>query len=383
MSEEIAISPTSRGWNVLLSVEGEGVSGLAIVDQKVRVGTAGLKMAGIAGVWTDDKHRKKGYASRVMWAAIDEMERRRYDISILFGIPDFYHRYGYTVCFTSPVAQVRTGAILVSKPSNPRVRSARAEDFRRIVDLYSRSNIDRLASTIRSPGWQPGHKPREMRTGWRMPRMGADVARRPGRAFVVEGEHGRIIAYAAYDAQVGHCCVIEVGGTDRAAYPAIANKVRQLAKRAGADQVRFCGPVDDPFGEYLGRFGCGWSVNFPANSGSMGRVITLQSTVNRLLPVLDQRLEASEVSLPGGGLTIVTDIGAVTIQSRKGLRLAEQRSSVRCSCSQMTLTQLLFGYRSAEDLSIEGDLRVAKKWMPLLTCLFPRSNPYMWWADRF
>jgi predicted GNAT family acetyltransferase len=381
-SQTFAIKPTHRGWDVVLSVNEEAVSGLAVVDQKVRIGSAGITMAGIAGVWTSDKHRKKGYATQVMWAAIEEMERRKYDISILFGIPDFYHRYGYAVCFTSPMCQVESDTIAVSKPPGMRTRAARAEDYKRIVALYRQTNADRSASTLRPGDWQPRHRKRGRPAGWRMPRMGPDIERRPGRAFVVENARKQIVAYAAYDAQDGHCYVIEVGSADRMAYPAIAHKARQIARQVGAERIRFAGPVDDPFGEYLGRFGCGWSINFPQNSGSMGRVITLSSMIRRLLPVLDQRLIDTGICLPEQGLTIRTDIGSVTLsQGSNGLQLSET-SGILCECSQMTLTQLIFGYRSLEDLVL-NDISLPKKWNTLLSTLFPRQTPYMWWADRF
>ena len=49
MSDETSITSTDCGWKVVLNVDGAEVSGLSIVDQRVRVGSAGLKMAGIAG----------------------------------------------------------------------------------------------------------------------------------------------------------------------------------------------------------------------------------------------------------------------------------------------------------------------------------------------
>ncbi|HAA73501.1 TPA: hypothetical protein DCE37_00050 [Candidatus Latescibacteria bacterium] len=47
------------------------------------------------------------------------------------------------------------------------------------------------------------------------------------------------------------------------------------------------------------------------------------------------------------------------------------------------MTQLLFGYRSIEDLRSAGEARVAARWVPLIDALFPKSDPYMWWPDRF
>jgi predicted acetyltransferase len=381
MPDHTSILPTPRGWKVVLNVDGVDVSGLSIVDKRIRVGMAGLKMAGIAGVWTGEDHRRKGYATRVTWSAIKEMERRRYDVSILFGIEDFYHRYGYSVCSANSVCQVATDSLPASAPTGFRVRAARPGDLPGIVALYRRTNATRSVSAIRSGQWKPvhGHLP-----GWRMPRMAEDVERRPGKAIVVENRRGATIAYASYDSQVGHCMVTEVGATDRSAYPVIARRIRRLAREAGAQRVRFCLPADDPFGEYLGRFGCGWSIHFPENSGSMGRLVDLRALMLKLLPTLGNRLSLSELRLPKGGITFDTDIGSVTLTSSKSEIIAtDNRSRKTVSISQMQFSQLMFGHRSVEDLLIDGEIRLAKNLIQVVSTLFPKSHPYMWWGDRF
>ena len=214
--------------------------------------------------------------------------------------------------------------------------------------------------------------------------MAQDVERRQGKAIVVEDGRGAVAAYASYDAQNGHCMVTEVGAGSRAAYPALLGRMRQLARRAGADRVRFCLPSDDPFGEYLGRFGCGWTIHFPENSGSMGRLVGVKSTIRKLLSTLGNRLALSEVQLPKEGITFVTDLGAVTIGTLKSeMTVTTNRSTRTVSISQKQLAQLMFGYRSVADLLIDGEIRVAKNLVKIISTLFPKSNSYMWWGDRF
>ena len=380
MTEEMSVTPSARGWDVTLRIDGQDVSGLAVVDRQIRIGKAHLKMAGIAGVWTAEDHRKKGYASLVMWASIDEMARRRYDVSILFGIEDFYHRYGYAVCCANSVCQVDTEALPRSSSGFP-VRAARTKDLPRIVSVYEKTNVDRSVSAVRSRSWQPVHG---NRSGWRMPRMSADVERRPGKAIVGEDEKGRVVGYVSYDAQHGHCMVTEVGATDRSVYPALVHRVRRMASGVGADRVRFCLPVDDPFGQYLGRFGCGWSVHFPENSGSMGRLVSISSTFQKLIPTLDERLGQHRLALPPRGLTFLTDGEAVTLLRKKsGLVLTDVLSKSVVRIDLMPLVQLLCGYRSVDDLMIADEIQVAKALVPVINALFPRSNPYVWWGDRF
>lgn len=382
MTEEIVLRPSDRGWNVQLWVDQEHVSGLAVVDQKVRAGSAALKMAGIAGVWTAEQHRKKGYASRVMVAAIAEMERRSYDVSVLFGIPDFYHRYGYVVFSANVVCEVETGSLALPRSKGFRVIPVTGKDLPRIVRIFAESNVHRSGSCVRPRGWVPRHsRPGD---GWRMPRMGGDTDRRPGRAFVVRGGRGEVVGYAAFDAQARKITVSEVGGTNRAAYPAMLRRIRQEAEKVRADKVRFCLPADEPFGEYLNRFEATWTINYPTNSGAMARIIGLTSTLDMMCPTLERRLGAAGADLPPQGLTLMTDIGSLSLHTRKGVVVTSGESSrIRVRCSQTTLCQLLFGYRSAEDLAVAGELNIGKRWLPLVSTLFPKGNPYVWWGDRF
>ncbi len=44
---------------------------------------------------TQQKHRLKGYARRLLSDTVEYVTRRGYAVSMLFGIPDFYHRFGF------------------------------------------------------------------------------------------------------------------------------------------------------------------------------------------------------------------------------------------------------------------------------------------------
>ena len=78
-----------------LVAAGETVGRAEINDLTMRLAGAWVRMGGIANVVVQSQHRGKGYASRLMREAVSYMEREGYAVSILFGIPDFYHRFGY------------------------------------------------------------------------------------------------------------------------------------------------------------------------------------------------------------------------------------------------------------------------------------------------
>lgn len=102
-------------WQFSLMIRDQRVSGLGLVKKRMRIGGAVVKMGGIAGVWTSGEHRKKGYASRVMDASVDFMRDKGYDTSILFGIRDFYHRYGFVEVFPSSALDVAASDLVSAR----------------------------------------------------------------------------------------------------------------------------------------------------------------------------------------------------------------------------------------------------------------------------
>ena len=92
--ERPALSVT---WISLLTEDEEMVSQLGLREYQMRFGSAQLKMGGIDGVGTPEEHRNKGYSRRVMEHTIEYMNENEYDVSMLFGIPNFYYKFGYAL----------------------------------------------------------------------------------------------------------------------------------------------------------------------------------------------------------------------------------------------------------------------------------------------
>jgi predicted acetyltransferase len=95
---EIKRAPQEKSTRISLLADSEDVSGLWVHDLTMRIGTVPVRMGGIGGVSTKPDHRKKGYARKVLEDAVGFMRESGYDVSALFGIPDFYPRFGYAVC---------------------------------------------------------------------------------------------------------------------------------------------------------------------------------------------------------------------------------------------------------------------------------------------
>ena len=152
MRFEQADGPRSRQCQqckLSLDVAGETVGRAEVNDLTMRLAGAWVRMGGIANVVVQSQHRGKGYANRLMREAVSYMEREGYAVSILFGIPDFYHRFGFVPVmpeYNVSVA-VRDAERLAATTT---VREAQQEDHAGLLDLYTRANASRSGAVRRT-----------------------------------------------------------------------------------------------------------------------------------------------------------------------------------------------------------------------------------------
>ena len=354
-------------WKLALQVgDDENASRLNVLEKTMRIGETIVRFGGIAGVGTRPEYRLKGYASRVMDASTELMIERGYDMGVLFGIGNFYHRFGYAVVFPIPRLHLKTEALL-SAAAPLKTRAMKARDAGAVRRLYNRLNLDRVASVVRPGAWSYF----EMSQGFE----------KPGRAIVVEDARGRIQGYATWQVQDEQFLVPEVSGTGSEAFASLGRALGQRARTAKMGQVIFDLPRDDAFVDFCAPLGCEHRVTYPHNSDAMARIIHLKPLMKKLVP------EFSKRSAGFGGrvsVSIETDIGTVGLGiDRNGVRLIRRHGVLAVKMPQLILTQLVMGYRSASDIAAEPGVVVPKNTISVLDLLFPKRDGYMWWSDRF
>ena len=352
-----------------LQLAGDEVGALWTVKLRLRIGSAKVRTGGIKNVNTAEKHRLKGYASRGMQAAFELMNNSGYDISILFGIPDFYHRFGYAAVFPESWLYVKTTDLLRAEARGATQNMKRKTDLPEMLRWYNRNNSERTGSVIRTKSWRY-RRPRSLGV------IGALDARK------------RLVGYLRYLKEVRNeddrLDVVELETRDSRVFDSLAAGVGRQARRRNASEVRFWLPPDHPFGAYCASLGCRWETHHSPNGNAMARIIRLEGFMRKLLPEFGRRLDAAESSWKGS-LTLSTDIGAIGLEvngRRVQLRSPEQRVSA-IKIPQTALTQLVMGYRSAEEVAQDPQVRIPVRMVPVMAMLFPRGNPYMAYPDRF
>ena len=375
---EMRVVPLKDGSKVELALGGKAVSWLYINDLQMRIGRGVVRMGGIGGVGTDKAHRKKGYSRLCMEKAVETMDKQGYDVTALFGIPDYYTKWGYASVMPEPRLRIGLESVKeAGEGDGGRIAPFdKRQHGREVLAIYAANNRLRDTSLLRPPLKR-----------WRAFRLGSNWGIR-ATAFVVRGKGGKLSGYAAHDLQgkEEEFKVTEVGYRDASAFAPLCAELARRAKREGRETLVFHLPLDHPFAAYLHR----WSGNhqlvyFRAAEG-MARIIHLDKTLRKCRGELARRLAASPLRAASFKLALDTDIGSAAIISKRGklsIGSGPVKGGPRVTMTQDVLTQLLLGYRDAEEAACRCGVNIPRRAMPMVKALFPRGWAYIWQADRF
>ena len=364
---------TDNIWKISLSTDDQqDVSRLWLHEYQMRFGTALLKLGGIAGVGTIEEHRNRGYSRHVMEDSTAFMIENGFDVAMLFGIPDFYPKFGYATVLPETWVELDTEETQAAT-STYQIRKFETEDVPTILGLYAANNAERTGTPLRDE------------TRWKEFKMGSNfgIVADP---FVVLNEADEVIGYFVCDDTKENCILCDIGFQNRTIFETVVHFLGDRANRIGAAQIRCSMPADHPFALFCRRYGCRTNTDNPKNRGGMMRIINQSSTLKGITGELEKRLRRSaHLSQWSGKILIATELGQDCLGIDRG-RVAHTHSKANAfhlEVPQHKLIQLMMGRRSIEDLAIEPDVSVTGGIIPILAALFPLDYPHVWWPDRF
>jgi len=371
MPGRITTKRSGRRQRRELAVGGETVSQLSVLDAHIWMMGVRLRMGGIGGVHTRREHRMKGYARRLLEDTVRYMAEEGFDVSMLFGIPDFYDRFGFAPCLPEHRVCIATrdAERAAEGAEGYDVRPAKGDDFPWIVGLYNADNRHRPAAVVRNE------------RSFTSFAKGTEYDR-PGEAFVVIDSHGNRVGYVGYDRSETEVRAFEANAADRGAFWRMLYELATMAVRRRAGEVQLHMASDHPFVRFARRYGARTSTHHPRTGGGMMRIINQRGLFRKLRPALVRRLEETPFAGQPLALCIETDLGVTRL--RLGPRNSELHGPARrLALPQQKLMQLLVGYRRADDVALEPDVTVDQEAIPLLDALFGGRSPYVWQPDRF
>ncbi len=377
---EMQVVKVPDGSRVQMILNGKVVSWLLINDLKMRIGSALVRVGGIGGVGTLKSHRKRGYSRLCLERAVKAMREQGYDMSLLFGISDYYDKWGFASVMPEPrltVTQDRAGERNRTKGQKVVAFNKQAHG-RTVLSIYAENNRGRSTSLARPSlnKWRPF----SLGSYW-------DIK---AEAFVVTDGSGRLLGYAAYDKkdkkkQGGGFKVTEIGYRDPEVFSALTDQLARLAAKRREENLVFHLPLDHLYAEYLQRYGAVQQLTFFRSAEGMAKIIILKKTLNKCAGEFSRRLKDSALGQAAFVLGIHTDIGDVTLEARYGqVNIVDgARGAMQVTIPQNLLTQLLLGYRSVEEVTCRCGVEIPTKARVVMRTLFPRGWAYLWQADRF
>jgi len=357
-----APSPKPGRTDIWAERDGELVCSLEVMAAPVRLAGATLRTAGIANVFTEEGHRRRGYASALMAHVHEVLVDAGYSTVALFGIPGFYGQFGYATIGCDFSLEVDTD-VAAQAVGGHRLRLATAADLPAVAEMYNAVNADLDGSVVRDPA------------DWIGLRHGSTILGASG-LWIAEGAAAEPVGYVALREEPRKAEVIDAGFANSAVAPSLVAHAAAEAVKRQASTIRFELHPEFGLGSHVRRMECRIESIRPLDAGYMLCLLDQDAVLRAVQPTLRVRAAAHGSEAPAR-LNVKTALGttAVDIDGRgpeRMLLLPHER-----------LTQLLFGYWSATEVAEVDGVGIAPQDVSWLAALFPRGDAYCYEPDRY
>lgn len=357
-------------WQIVLRIGDQDVSWASVVHYTQQIGMQAVQMGGVAGVGTHKDFRFKGYSRRVLQNTLRWMRQNEYGISMLYGVPSFYPKFGYAPAFpdVSWWLNLRDAERLPARVSGLRFVPYAPDHLAGVLALYNKCNLGRTGVVFR-----------DLKT-WRAWRHGRTWQ---SKAAVHVGLDAlkKIAAYIVYDDTHPETTILEAGWKSAEHYADLLQHAAEHALKHRVEKIRFEMPADCRFMEFCKFVGIRQEQTFRSDAAAMVRMIDLPVA----FVSIGQELAARMAGVPAGSLAIKTNLDHIGVRWGEG-RLevtAPNPEALEVRLPQWALAQLFFGYHLPETLYALGVLSGPTDGVALLSALFPQRPHYFYRVDEF
>jgi predicted acetyltransferase len=383
-----------------LRIDGHSASRLFIVPFALRVGAATVRMDGIAGVETEKEHRRRGYARRVLEATVQWMRQRDAALSMLYGIPDFYPKFGYATAGPDHSIELPGPFDGAALPPGWAVRPFAPADLPSIRQLYDQNTARATGAAVRPDRARPWAK------------LATPKGKGSEECRVIQDARGQPRGYAwraRWSWYVGNwecndpkaMVIAEAMADGAASAGALLAACRTWATEENetrsqpVKRVILSLPPEGPIAAAAMQQRTHFSRRYQACGGSMVRVLDVERLLRALQPELAERLRAAGSPF-SGRLRIQTEIGGAALRVSPETVAVENSSAspaanppvarfqeVALHLPQSMLARLALGAFPPEDLLARLEEPLDEKTRQLVPILFPLRHPHMYLPDRF
>ena len=387
---------------VRLEADGKELSRTSIFPYLMRIGEAVLRMDGIGGVATGEEYRYRGYSRRVLEAAVEWMRNGDAALATLYGIPDYYPKFGFATCGPEYTVILPLSEE-VPPPSLPEGWTFRdftpgdPGDLPAVQEIYRSTTGHASGAIVREGGDSTNAAARKISARpWEI--LAAEGFTAEGDACrVLLNEGGDLVGYlwiglSGWWVQTREPRAPEVMrfGEALARDPRSADVLVEAARLWAGEvasetrQIEFIIPPEGHLAQALAYRAGIYAARYTWEGEFMARVLDVERFVRQLLPELAAQVRAARLPLEGA-LTIRTDEGEVTLAiGADGVTLGGPGSGgLVVELPQAILARIAMGAFEVRDVIARLDNAVDDDAVALLEVLFPRRYPHIYAMDRF
>ena len=395
--------------DVLLQLQGRRLSRVVIVPMLMRIGAAVVRMDGIGGVGTEEEFRNRGYSRRVMETVVQQMRDGDAALSTLFGIQDFYQKFGYETTgpeYTVVLPLVDAPPAAPTVPPGWQFRPLIADDMPAVMRLYHANTRRATGALVRHDAgddpWETEQvadvNPDARKIGLRAWSKLRTIAVEPGEdaCRVLVDESDRIAAYAWFGVNwwmgvrrrdlPGAFHIAEAMARDAESGDALLAACRTWADEAEGDckSVALAIPPESPVAWAAAYEGGEMLAAYTRGGDFMGRVLDVGCLLRQLRPELAVRARSTRLPFQGR-LTLRTDEGEAAIVLTGDDVLVDDgaKGGMVVELPQTALARLCLGGFDPTDVLARLPDRPGQEAAALLRLLFPRRMPHIYQMDRF
>lgn len=337
--------------------DGKLVTHWGIWDYTCRVGGCGLRVAGVGAVACHRDYQKRGLITKTLRESLAVLDEAGYDLTTLFGIPDFYHRFGYTRGWEAPSYRVDLGQLPEEKP-DARPRKLRPQNADQRVDIYNRQFAGLTGTAVR-------------------PTFDDDVMASRAEAYEWLDGEGKVAGWVSHRGEE----IVDHGGDAQQ----VLRVVAQLARKHHWHEVRFSHLHHEcEMARLLRGRRCRVEKTYQKSGGPMVKIVNLPAAMGKIAPELTRRLAGSAMAGFSGELALRCGDAACNLQIAKGKVQVGPAGTSRHSVSGGDeLAQLVLGTDTPAEVVRAGGLKLTGDAGLLLEALLPAQNPTLSTADCF
>lgn len=320
-----------------------------------------LKVAGIGAVATAEACRKQGLMQRAALDSFQAMERNGYDLTILRG--RHYVKFGYVRAWNYVTYKLKPTEIPAFEPRQPS-QALTVAHIPHMDALYNRDHQAFTGTAIR-PTYQRKNPDEMGDYGW----------------FDADGNlEGYVRAMPAEDNPKALVC-LEATGDPLQGLAVLGERF----KSGEFEQLHFFTlPHQHPILQLLRRGALIVEDRFFDISGWRVRLVNLRSTLEKIRPLLEARLQASRFAAWTGSLHLDSGQQQATLTVEAGrVRVTDGTSAEHCLQAGPALARFLIGSDDAGEIIQQEGITCTGHTLELVNILFPNLHPMLSHWDEY